>query len=233
MFEALSVEHGHGWGIGWIDDRGGVDVRKEPTQASRSAGFASAVADTYTDTALLHLRQASPGMPLTLANTHPFLADGLAFAHNGYAWPAETLDTLVAEADGPSPMGDTDSERYCSVVRARIHEVGAPAALRAAALRITERARMTALNALLLTPESLLAVAWWHAPTIREQPDGETERDYRLWYRVGPDRVVVASAGIPPTQDGTASDAGWQELPDRSVLEVRRGTLEVTVHAAA
>jgi len=28
-------------------------------------------------------------------------------------------------------------------------------------------------------------------------------------------------------------DAGWQELPDRSVLEVRRGTLEVIIHAAA
>jgi len=97
---------------------------------------------------------------------------------------------------------------------------------------------MTSLNALLLTPESLLAVAWWHAPTIRGQPDGETEREYRLWYQVGPERVVVASAGIPATQDGatpdwSTPDAGWQELPDRSVLEVRRGTLEVIIHAAA
>gem|GEM_PF-3185152 len=65
---------------------------------------------------------------------------------------------------------------------------------------------MTSLNALLLTPESLLAVAWWHAPTIRGQPDGETERDYRLWYQVGPERVVVASAGIPATQDGATPD---------------------------
>jgi len=226
------VEHSDGWGIGWIDDRGCVDVCKEPTQASRSADFASAIADTCTDMALLHLRQASQGMPLTLANTHPFLAHPVAFAHNGYAWPAEILDTLVAEADGPSPMGDTDSERYCSLVRARFDEVGAPAALRVAAQRITERARMTSLNALLLTPESLLAVAWWHAPTIRAQPDGETERDYRLWYLAGPDRVVVASAGIHWTQERTTPDAGWQELPDRSVLEVRRGTLEVIVHAA-
>gem|GEM_PF-4630513 len=40
-FQALSLEHGHGWGVGWIDDRGCVDVRKDTTQASLSAGVAS------------------------------------------------------------------------------------------------------------------------------------------------------------------------------------------------
>ena len=100
----------------------GASAIGRPTAGSRSARSRSgprtarssraAVAGTASDVALLHIRQASPGMPLTVANTHPFLADGLAFAHNGYAWPTATLDDLIAERGAPLPVGDTDSERY-------------------------------------------------------------------------------------------------------------------------
>jgi predicted glutamine amidotransferase len=218
-FLGLSAEHDDGWGIGWVDRDGQMDIRKEPEQASEDARFAGAVASTATDAAVLHIRQASPGMPLTCTNTHPFMADGLCFAHNGYAWTAETMDALVRECGAPRPVGDTDSERYLSLVRAGLREHAAPDALRLAAQRITDRASTTSLNCLMLIPRALYALAWWHAPTIRAQPDGETERDYRLWYRVDADRVVVASAGMQ------ASGADWQELPDRCVLEVRRDTL--------
>ena len=186
--------------------------------------FHASVAGTTSDVALLHIRQASPGMPLTPANTHPFLADGIAFAHNGYAWPNTTLDALIEERGAPAPTGDTDSERYCSLVRAGLREGSVADALGRAAALITERATMTSLNSLLVTPDALYAVAWWHAPTIRAQPDGETERDYRLWYRVASDRVVVASAGMQDPAEG------WQELPDRCVLEITRGSLQTTVY---
>jgi predicted glutamine amidotransferase len=225
LFVGLSTEHGHGWGIGYRRDDGRIEVGKEPVRAADSPEFGAAVAGTVSDMALLHIRQASPGMPLTLANTHPFLADGLAFAHNGYAWPTRALDDLIADAAAPLPAGDTDSERYLSLVRAGLRQRAAPDALRHAASSITDQASMTSLNCLMLTPEALYAVAWWHAPTIRSQPDGETERDYRLWYRIKADRVVVASAGMQ------GPGAGWQELPDRGVLEVRQGTLRTTVHA--
>jgi predicted glutamine amidotransferase len=223
-FLGLSAEHDHGWGIGWVAADGRVDVRKEPEQASVDVRFAEAVASTATDAALLHLRQASPGMPLTPANTHPFLADGLCFAHNGYAWTAETMDALVRESGAPRPTGDTDSERYLSLVRASLRERSAPDALRYVAQLIAGRASTTSLNCLLLVPGALYALAWWDASTIRAQPDRETERDYRLWFRIDADRVVVASAGM----QGAGAD--WQELPDRCVLEVRRDTLETTVH---
>jgi predicted glutamine amidotransferase len=224
LFIGLSTEHGHGWGIGHRAADGHVVVQKEPVRAADSAEFREAVGATVSDMALLHIRQASPGMPLTMANTHPFAAEGLAFAHNGYAWPTEALDHLLAQTGAPLPFGDTDSERYLSLVRAGVRDHPRPQALRHAAGLITGRASMTSLNCLMLTREALYAMAWWHAPTIRSQPDGETERDYRLWYRIEPERVVVASAGM---QD---AGANWQELPDRCVLEVRQGTLETVVH---
>ena len=222
-FLGLSAEHDDGWGIGWVDAHGHVDVRKEPTQASEDARFAEVAASTASDAALLHIRQASPRMPLAPANTHPFPADGLCFAHNGYAWPKETLDALVRESGAPQAAGDTDSERYLSLVRASLRTRSAPDALRHTAGLIGERASTTSLNCLLLTPTALYALAWWHAPTIRAQPDDETEHDYRLWYRIDAGRVVVASAGVHGPGD-------WQELPHEYVLEIRRDSLETTLH---
>ena len=222
-FLGLSAEHDDGWGIGWVTADGRVDVRKEPTQASEDTRFAAAAASTVADVALLHIRQASPGMPLTTANTHPFLADGLCFAHNGYAWPTETLDALMGESAAPQAAGDTDSERYLSLVRASLRTRNTPDALRHTAGLIADRASTTSLNCLLLTPTALFALAWWHAPTIRAQPDDETERDYRLWYRLDTGRVVVASAGVHGAGD-------WQELAHEHVLEIRRDTLETTLH---
>ena len=223
-FEALSHEHADGWGVGWVDSDRHVNVRKEPVRAAGDPGFAHAASTIETDAALLHLRWASPGMPTIVTNTHPFLADGWSFAHNGYAWPVPILDSLLRDAGASTPQGDTDSERYFSLVRAGIGASPVPDALHQAAQRITARASITALNCLMLGQHALYAVAWWDGPGIRSQPDGETEHDYRLWYRVDPVRVVVASAGMQ------GSEPGWLELPNRSVLEIARGTLETRLH---
>ena len=155
-------------------------------------------------------------MPLTTANTHPFLADGLCFAHNGYAWPAATLDTLVRDAGAPTPLGDTDSERYFSLVRAGLARGRAPDALRQAAQRITARASSRRSTACCLVPDALYALAWWHAPGIRAQPDGETERDYRLWYRVdrGPRRGRIG--GHPGARARLAGAAQPQRAGGRT-----------------
>jgi len=226
-FEALSAVHGDGWGVAHVvphdQGKGELRVAKAPERASGSDDWQATVRDTVTDAALLHIRQASPGMPLVLANTHPFHADGLAFAHNGHAHPGATLDALVAEAGAPIPVGDTDSERYFSLLRAPAATGAVDDALLATAERIAASATATSLNGLLLTPTTLLAIAWWHAPVIRGAGDGETERDYRLWYRVAPDRVVIASTGV------AGEDADWRELPHGKVLRVERGSLRVRI----
>jgi hypothetical protein len=130
---------------------------------------------------------------------------------------------MLEEAGGPRPLGDTDSERYFGLVRAAARDLALDRALLDSARRITMSARATSLNALVLTERSLTAIAWWDEPVIRTAGDGETERDYRLWYRVAPDRVVVASAFV--ADDGPE----WQELPHGHTLTIDRGTLRVHV----
>jgi len=224
--EALAEVHPHGWGVASVTGGGGLDVRKAPERAASSERWSDA-RRVSTDAALLHIRQASPGMSHIDANTHPFLADGMAFAHNGHAHPVATLDTLVTSAGGPSSLGDTDSERYFALLRAAAARTATDRALLDAASRITAEATATSLNALVLTERSLVAVAWWDEPVIRGAGDGESDRDYRLWYRVGPDRVVVASAFV--AGDGPE----WQELPHGHALSVDRGTLDVRIVTAA
>ncbi len=224
--EALAAVHPHGWGIARAGDPDGISVRKAPEQAATSERWTEAVGAS-TDAALLHIRQASPGMPHVGANTHPFLADGMAFAHNGHAHPVATLDALVGSNDGPAPTGDTDSERYFALVRATARGRAPDSSLLDAAERISVSATATSLNALVLTEHALTAIAWWDEPVIRTAGDGETERDYRLWYRVAPDRVVVASAFV--------ADEGpeWQELPHGHTLSIERHTLGIRIVAAA
>jgi predicted glutamine amidotransferase len=220
--EALSEVHPHGWGVASITHRG-LDACREPERAGTSATWRDVVRGTRTDAATLHIRQASPGMPHVTANTHPFVADGMAFAHNGHAHPVATLDALVAAAAAPGPSGDTDSERYFSLVRAAVPGSTTDRAVLEAASRITGAATATSLNALVLTERSLVAIAWWDEPVIRGAGDGETVRDYRLWYRVAADRVVVASAFV--------ADAApeWRELPHGHALTVDRGTLSLRI----
>lgn len=225
-FEALSTIHAHGWGVASHTTKGAIGVARVPERAGASAAWRDAVDGTPTDTALLHIRQASPGMPHTVVNTHPFHADGMAFAHNGHAEPSATLDALVAAAGAPSPAGDTDSERYFSLVRAAASGRSTDRALLEVAGRIAGIATATSLNALLLTADALLAIAWWHEPVIRGAGYGEIDRDYRLWYRVASDRVVVASAFV--ADDGPE----WRELPHGHALTIERGTLRTRVTSA-
>jgi predicted glutamine amidotransferase len=207
------------WGV--------LELERVPERAGLSEAWRGAVTETRTDAALLQLRQASPGMPHVTSNTHPFLGDGMAFAHNGHAHPTAALDALIVDAGAPIPIGDTDSERYFALVRAAAIGASPDTALLGVAHRIASVATATSLNALLLTPDALIAIAWWHEPVIRSAGDGETDRDYRLWYRIAEDRVVVASAFVRD------DDPAWQELPHGHALHVERRTLRVRVTTAA
>lgn len=223
--EALSEVHSHGWGVADSSPRGRIGVTRAPQRAGASDDWRAAVAATRTNAALLHIRQASPGMPHTVANTHPFVADGVAFAHNGHAHPQATLDALVVDLKAPAPVGDTDSERYFALVRAGLLTRPPAEALLDAARHITAVATYTSLNALLLTPHELVAIAWWSAPGIQGAGDGETERDYRLWYQVASDRVVIASAGV------AGAHPEWSELAHGHALTVDRESLALRIIA--
>jgi predicted glutamine amidotransferase len=220
-FRSLSAEHNHGWGsAAWSG--GELTTTRDVQSALRSPAFDRTIA-TETDAAIVHLRMATDSLSVGLQNTHPFVADGMAFVHNGAFAPVAALDELIGPDLLATARGETDSERYFLLIRRLLEERGPIAAVTAAAAAIRERAMTFAsLNCLLLTEKSLYAYA-------EEDPASEVSRRrgpdfFRLRYHAGAGRVLVGSSGIPQP------DGDWQVVPYGQVLEVDRESLRVTLH---
>ncbi|NEB05364.1 class II glutamine amidotransferase [Streptomyces sp. SID13726] len=221
-FTELSREHGDGWGIAARpgDGDAGPLIVKGTGRASDDELWDRALGGTLADAALLHLRMASPGLPVVAENTHPFAADGLAFAHNGFFSPYDALDELIDPGLLAGAGGSTDSERYFLRVLTLLRDKGPVDALAQAAEDIRARSSFASLNCLLLTGQALYAYS-------DEDPESEVSRRrgpdfFRLRYRADGERVVVASSGVP-----AAEGEGWGVLPYREVLEIRRADLGV------
>ncbi|WP_030615701.1 class II glutamine amidotransferase [Streptomyces fulvoviolaceus] len=224
-FTDLSREHRDGWGIAaWPGQGAGPRILKDTNSAAGDRRWDEALTGTRTDAALLHLRLASPDLPVVPGNTHPFTAGTLSFAHNGYFSPYDALDGLIDADLLAGAAGSTDSERFFLRVLTLLRDEDPVDALAHAAADIRARAASFAsLNCLLLTEQALYAYS-------DEDPDSEVSRRrgpdfFRLRYRADGDRVVVASSGVPQP------DADWSVLPYRQVLEISRADLRVSVHA--
>ncbi len=179
--------------------------------------FAAATHDQRSAASLVHLRWATTGIAVRPENSHPFLADRIAMAHNGSIKPIGQLDELLEPEIAATIRGSTDSERYFAVIRQ--HRASSPnlaEAVRRAVSQLRELYPDASLNALILGEDQLIAV---HAHARSRLPDediaeitaadlpAEHLEDYfgMRWARPAEDRVVIASTGF--------GDLDWQPLP--------------------
>ena len=237
VFADMARLHRDGWGTAWRDAGGGLVAARRPHSAIGDAALENTLVGRPSSARLVHLRLATRGMACTTSNTHPFVADGMAFAHNGSLEPTGAIDRLIGGRHRAELAGTTDSERYFAAIRTRIDE-GAPtfeatletvAALRAAF-------PLRSLNALLLTEDELIAVhASENVPIPHHEfaasgiaapllPAHHVEAYYLMRMRQAEDgSVVFASSGLDIT--------GWAPLPAESVTRVDLATLEVRTEA--
>jgi glutamine amidotransferase len=139
-----------GYGIATFEPDGSVDVAKRPAAAFADEAFAREAREECSTTFLAHVRYASVGA-LEPENTHPFVMDGRAFAHNGTFGDIGRIDLPV--------LGDTDSERYFALVTSLVRDdVGA--ALVEAARWIAAELPVYSLNAIVATPTDLWALRY-------------------------------------------------------------------------
>jgi predicted glutamine amidotransferase len=236
-FTELSCKHGDGWGAAWAAGSG-VTVVKAPDAARMSDPFYQHVRGQAADLGLVHLRWATLGLEVAPDNTHPFTNGSIAFAHNGSIQPWAELDAMIPADLSRLLIGDTDSERYFMAVLAAARSAAAktgaiaptafPSAsalsvadmaegLAATVARIAATCEFTCLNAIVVTPDALIAVCRYN----QEVADGEEAPDYyELGYRVAADSVVVSSSGW---------GGGWTPLGNGEVLVVQRDTLQVSL----
>lgn len=235
LFTALSERHCDGWGVAWSQHGEPPRVRRSTETALRSSEYSRAVHDARGDAFLVHLRRASPGLPLELRNTHPFTAHGISFVHNGEFDLAPGLRERVLTRGGPEPEGTTDSELLFSLVLALASEQGVDAVadgadwariLQEAAAELTWLLAQQggrppeALNLLLLTPTALVASTRWDPPLAARHGIGEDIYALRIQQQLG--RVVLSSSGydLPGARTLPQGAAAWVDRRSLAVGEL-------------
>jgi predicted glutamine amidotransferase len=230
-FTALSAFHSDGWGMAWYDGAD-VQIRKSPEAAAGDPRYGELARVPLSSGGLVHLRWATPGLPLGTANSHPFRYGDYVMAHNGAIHPQDQLGGLLPPAWERRLTSGTDSERYFLHVMSRLERTGGDlcAAIAETAAHIRGTLRPNSLNAILLAPDAVYAVSWHdpdNIPAAAMRSRGYTGPPeylsgyFHLAYRETAGSVVVASSGWP--QDG------WSTLPNGSVLVIDRGTLRTRI----
>jgi predicted glutamine amidotransferase len=231
QFTSLTSLHGDGWGTSWSQSPGEAPrSHRSASSAAVDPDYANAVADESL-ARIVHLRWASEGYRVDPANTHPFVGDGMAFAHNGCIAPTDALDGMLAASSRRGLVGNTDSERYFALVRQELDEAdagAAPAVVRAASA-LRAHYPHASLNALILTRDELIIV---HANSPESAPmdelaalPGGAPHDHldayflMRWRSAADGSLVFASSGMPAL--------GWTPLPEETVTAVDVRTLRM------
>lgn len=239
-FQRMTSVHNDGWGSAWLAAGPGeaqpeVEAVRVSTPGQHDPMLTAALRESPSNARLVHLRLATAGFKRTTVNTHPFTADGLAFAHNGTIAPVSAFDGLIDPEDAERIEGSTDSELYFAVLRRHIREVGGTIVDGAeSALQLLRTTFPHAsLNAVLLSPDELVVIhanstarvtedtfrALGHEPD--ELPPGHIETYYALAMLQQPDGTTVfSSTGIDL--------AGWSRVPDDTITRIDLDTLELS-----
>lgn len=233
-FVALTKVHGDGWGLSAMNTPGDVPVVEVSAgTACDDPAFTAATADRRSTASLVHLRWATNGLAVRPENSHPFLAGGLAMAHNGSIKPMGPLDDLLDPAVAATMRGTTDSERYFGIIRQHRGDASSLAeAVRRAVVQLRGVYPDASLNALLLGEGQLIVVhAHAHSRLLDEDIEEITAaelpadhlEDYFALRIARPDEgtVVIGSTGF--------GDLDWQPLPPECVAAVSLDDLSVTL----
>ncbi|MFC7431847.1 MULTISPECIES: class II glutamine amidotransferase [unclassified Agrococcus] len=226
--------HADGWGTAWVDEAGAVRRHRDPSDGSESAELAGAIADDPAVARIAHLRLATEGMGNVLRNTHPFVADGIAFAHNGSIHPVHELRAMVRPEEVERLGGSTDSAIIAALVLREVAR-GVPLleATTSTVARLRERFPTSAINLLVLSADELVAVhANEGAPVPLDLfessglgpdlPRDHVDHYYQLsWRREADGAVAFTSSGLPAE--------GWQRMGQHTAAHVDLRSLELTV----
>ncbi len=231
LFRDMGRLHRDGWGTAWLDPA----LRTyRATGLPDDAEFAALVEAPPSVARVAHLRWATEGMATSEHNSHPFVADGIALAHNGTISPRADLDELLKPELRSSLLGTTDSERYLALVRQELRETGdVPAAVGRAVTKMRHEFPLASLNAMVLTADllvvvhasldSLVPLDEMRARGIRDEelPRGHVDDYFQMYWQRGPrGSVLFSSTGL--------DNDGWEPMPPESVTTIELATMRVT-----
>lgn len=218
-FVTLSSVHCDGWGVATIDhDQSVAHMIRQPEAAQTSTEFSSVIEKSVSDGALLHLRWATAGLPVSENNTHPFTYKDISFIHNGATYPPSALEPLISADLKALIQGDTDSERYFYFVITKIKELGFVEGCKAAVNYIRRNIDYSSINAMIMTENQWVVICEHHPDRA---PEWAPDDYYELKYKADAHDVLVASTGW--------NQPGWSVLPNHHMLVIDRDSFAVQV----
>ena len=212
-FVALSAEHKDGWGLAHDGQ-----ILKDLLAAKDSESLARASVETLTDGALLHLRLASKGITINIDNNHPFTYGTTTFMHNGTIRPADTAEQFINQKYKGLITGTTDSERFFYALLSQVDELGLVEGVRKTVNLIRSIADYSALNIMLQTPDTLIAVCEFNEENTTEWSGPD---HYELRFTQRGEDFLIASTGWGNTD--------WQHLDNHQMLVIDRTTLKYSI----
>lgn len=245
--QSVSASEGHfpfngdGFGIAWY----ARDIRPEPARfrslqpAWSNLNLINMAGVIRSDCFLAHVRAATPGLPVSDANCHPFVSGRLTFMHNGLlAGFHEVRQRLVAELSPRSyrsVAGTTDSEHLLAVFADRFNpseELDTTARLEAMAkaLRETIAYSLSLVRGVAEEPSFLnLALSDGEVAVVCRVTDGEPSAARSLYIHT--DEPFHSTEGeysaLPRTATLISSerlddDPGWEVVPPNTMVLVER-----------
>ncbi|QUY63483.1 class II glutamine amidotransferase [Gulosibacter molinativorax] len=239
-FQRMTTVHNDGWGTAWLAAGPGepepeVESLRVSTPGQHDPLLESALTEDASTSRLVHLRLATDTHKRTKVNTHPFLKEEFAFAHNGSIIPVEIFEELLRPESYGDVEGTTDSELYFAFIRQEIRDLGGTVAdgVVSAVQKLRAAFPVASLNAVVLTNEELIVVhanstAYVNDATFRSYgvdpealPIDHREYYYKLaMYQAADGTTVFSSTGIDL--------AGWSRVPDDTITRVDLDTLELS-----
>jgi predicted glutamine amidotransferase len=215
MVPPICAEPGHkdGWGMARSNrDRTSMQVvERQLGSANDSELYANAVGaiEEPPHIFICHIRKASPGIPVTIGNVHPFMNGNWALIHNGTIYDYQKLPLYPGfqmTSDG------SDSECFFSYLLGKMKTAdnGSDRAKVIGEAIASLDINYTSLNCILSNGRELYAI-----------------RDYMkfgeylsLFYYPLPKGVVICSE---PLEVGGLEKNRWQTLPNQSILRIHGG----------
>ena len=212
-FVALSAEHKDGWGIGYEGE-----VIKDIIFAKESELLTLTGKNLETEGALFHLRLASKGITINIDNNHPFTHGTTTFMHNGTIRPSDAAEQFINQDYKKLITGTTDSERFFYALLSQVDQLGLVEGVRTSVNQIRSIADYSALNIMVQTPETLIAVCEFNEENKSEWSGPD---HYELRFTQRGEDFLIASTGWGNTD--------WQHLDNHQMLVIDRSTLKYSI----
>ena len=212
-----SLRNPDGTGLGYFAPVRGAIVDKEPLPAFADAAFTREAKHVSSTTFVSHIRYATTGNRTT-PNTHPFVMDGMLFAHNGMIQDLEALEMHIGR-DMRFVGGDTDSERYFALVAKEIRARGdIGSGISAAVGWIASNIPVYSINFVLATADELWAFRYpeTHRLFVLERKAGGGHGGRDLHHVSGTMRVLVPEldrhSSVMVASEPLDDSSGWRAL---------------------